>query len=82
MPGSTPELSTARGCERSSFSGGSAPQRYENFRAAAHWMVQLLHQDIISATPGDDRKTLALAFGDTSVLELYDDSDHYESFVI
>jgi hypothetical protein len=55
--------------------------RFESLSMAACAIRELLNQEVSSAN-GDSKGTLTLGFSGGNQVEIYDDSEHYESYVI
>lgn len=60
---------------------GASYQKYDDYRAAASVVAALL-QDVVVSAKGEIDGTLTLEFCGGGRLVVYDDSKHYESYVI
>jgi hypothetical protein len=60
---------------------GGKQETFEDYRLAAPFLLQLLNENV-SMVKGDRNGTLRLGFLEKGTLEIYDDSQQFESYVI
>jgi hypothetical protein len=60
---------------------GHLCQKFQEYKSAAAMLLEFLQQ-VVTSAQGEEDGTLTLTFDDSSAIVLYDDSEHYESYII